>query len=115
MTSAVGGDKENYCYYLLFRGTKGEAFYWMLEEYDESLGSGNTHIKCEGNKAYMVLPKQPNNASSYSFRFPGTTGVEEVKGENGKAKTIYDLQGRKLTEITEPGVYIIDGKKVLVK
>ena len=115
MTSAVGGDKENYCYYLLFRGTKGEAFYWMLEEYNESLGSGNTHIKCEGNKAYMVLPKQQNNASSYSFRFPGeTTGVEEVKGENGKVEGVYDLQGRKV-ENPSKGIYIVNGKKFLVK
>ncbi|MBR3906644.1 MAG: alpha-N-acetylglucosaminidase C-terminal domain-containing protein [Bacteroidaceae bacterium] len=115
MTSAVGGDKENYCYYLLFRGTKGEAFYWMLEEYNESLGSGNTHIKCEGNKAYMVLPKQQNNASSYSFRFPGTTGVEELEGENGKVEGVYDLQGRKVTEISESGIYIVNGEKSFIK
>ena len=44
-----------------------------------------------------------------------TTGVEEVKGENGKVKTVFDLSGRRLNEITAPGIYIIDGKKVLVK
>ena len=47
-----------------------------------------------------------------------TTGVEEVfdevKGENGKVKGIYDLQGRKV-ETPSKGIYIIDGKKVLVK
>ena len=44
-----------------------------------------------------------------------TTGIEEVKGENGKVKTVFDLSGRRLNEITAPGIYIIDGKKVLVK
>ena len=44
-----------------------------------------------------------------------TTGVEEVKTENGEVKAIYDLTGRKLEQITAPGVYIIGGKKVLVK
>lgn len=48
-----------------------------------------------------------------------TTGVEEVfdesKDETAKSGTVYDLQGRKLSEITEPGIYLIDGKKVLVK
>ena len=41
--------------------------------------------------------------------------IEEVKTENGKLKGIYDLQGRKVLEITSPGIYIIKGKKVLVK
>ena len=43
------------------------------------------------------------------------TGVEEVKSENGEVKGIYDLSGRKLNEITAPGIYIVDGKKILVK
>ena len=43
------------------------------------------------------------------------TGIEERKGENEKVKGIYDLSGRKLSEITAPGIYIVGGKKVLVK
>jgi hypothetical protein len=43
------------------------------------------------------------------------TGINEVKGENGKAKAIYDLTGRKVNSITTPGIYVVDGKKVLVK
>ena len=43
-----------------------------------------------------------------------TTGIGELKGESGKVKAIYDLQGRKV-ETPSKGIYIIDGKKVLVK
>ena len=43
------------------------------------------------------------------------TGIEDIKGENGNVKAIYDLTGRKLEQITAPGVYVIDGKKVFVK
>lgn len=42
------------------------------------------------------------------------TGINELKGENGKVKVIYDLQGRKVENPTN-GIYIVDGKKVLIK
>ena len=45
-----------------------------------------------------------------------TTAIEEsVKDESENAEVIYDLQGRIIKEITAPGIYIIGGKKVLVK
>ena len=43
------------------------------------------------------------------------TGIDEVKGQNGEVKAIYDLTGRRVERITSPGVYIVDGKKVFVK
>ena len=39
---------------------------------------------------------------------------DELKGENGKVKVIYDFHGRKV-DTPSNGLYIIDGKKVLVK
>ena len=42
------------------------------------------------------------------------TSISEVKGESGKVKGIYDLQGRKV-ENPSTGIYIVDGKKVFVK
>ena len=42
-----------------------------------------------------------------------STGISEVKVE--KTEGIYDLTGRKLEQISAPGVYIVNGKKVLVK
>ena len=44
-----------------------------------------------------------------------TTGIEELKTENGKVKAIYDLQGRRVKEANQPGIYIINGKKTLIK
>ena len=42
------------------------------------------------------------------------TGIEELKSEKGKVKTIYDLNGRAV-ENPSSGIYIINGKKVLIK
>lgn len=50
-----------------------------------------------------------------AYEFTGVTGIENVKGENGKVKTIFDLTGRRIENITAPGIYIVGGKKVLVK
>ena len=47
--------------------------------------------------------------------FTGIDGVsDEVKGQSGKVKTIYNLQGKKV-DAPSNGIYIVDGKKVLVK
>ena len=47
----------------------------------------------------------------------GTTGIDEVKGENGNVKTIYDISGRKVEQMTE-GIYVIkvrEGDKIVTK
>lgn len=42
-------------------------------------------------------------------------GVTEISTESPKIKGIYDLMGRKYEKLTLPGIYIINGKKVVVK
>jgi hypothetical protein len=46
--------------------------------------------------------------------FTDITGIDDVKSEIGKVKTVYDLNGRAVENPTT-GIYIIDGKKVFVK
>ena len=71
------------------------------------------------NKAYLpvsALTQAAQGAASFSFRFgEGTTGISEVKSENGEVKTVYDLTGRRVENVTAPGIYVVNGKKVLVK
>jgi hypothetical protein len=43
------------------------------------------------------------------------TAIEDVVVENNVVKGIFDMQGRKVNAITAPGLYIVNGKKVLVK
>ena len=42
------------------------------------------------------------------------TGIANV-AQDGAVEGIYDIHGRKLEQITAPGLYIVNGKKVLVK
>ena len=54
----------------------------------------------------MVLP---------TFYGTHATGINEVATGNGEANAIYDLQGRKIEKPSKGGIYIVNGKKVLVK
>ena len=74
------------------------------------------------NRAYLrttAAPSTSANAMSFSFE-ESTTGIKEdgiVKRDNQFADAEwYDLQGRKLSNIpTVAGLYIVNGKKVVVK
>ena len=47
--------------------------------------------------------------------FNAFTGVENIEIVAPVVKGIYDLFGRRVEAVTVPGLYIIDGKKVLIK
>ena len=42
------------------------------------------------------------------------TGVDDIEIST-KDDAIYDLSGRKIEKITHPGIYIKNGKKVMIK
>ena len=75
--------------------------------------------KNNANKAYLpasALPATANSAAFYSIIWgdddeEGTTAIENV--EVVTEDVIYDLSGRRVNEITEKGVYIVNGKKVI--
>ena len=68
-----------------------------------------------GYKAYLPA-SVASGAASYSFRFgEGTTGIDEITDNRVQSTVIYDLTGRRVENISAPGIYIVGGKKVLVK
>ncbi|MBQ5896544.1 MAG: hypothetical protein IIW75_08295 [Bacteroidaceae bacterium] len=95
--------------YVLSNGANGVGFYGaIMNQQNNTSWLNNSH------KAYLPM-SNASGAASYSFRFgEGTTGVENVEVEN-EVKAIFDLAGRRVEAITAPGIYIVGGKKVLVK
>ena len=94
--------------------------YYILGNVDNVVGmykpvngdDANTFYNA-GHKAYMVVEGAAQTAGySFSFDWGGTTSIDGVEAEGNAAATIYDLQGRKVNEITAPGYYIINGKLV---
>lgn len=78
----------------------------------------NTVTTIPGNKAFLVLTNAEAQAKGFVLEFEdgGTTGIETI--ENSKYSTedgvYYDLQGRRVENPTR-GVYIVNGKKVVIK
>ena len=51
---------------------------------------------------------------TFTFTVVEPTGIEDVDAEV-ENNVIYDLSGRRITEITKSGIYIVNGKKIYVK
>ena len=67
------------------------------------------------NKAYLAVPTGGGDAPSLLWFDNGSTGVDEVRGKTEEVRgDFFDLQGRKVANPTK-GLYIVDGKKVVVK
>ena len=98
-------------YYILANGEEGIGFY------NPVLGEDETKFNNAANKAYLVVPESvATEVACYSFRFgEGTTGIDEITDNREQSTVIYDLTGRRVEAITAPGIYVVNGKKVLVK
>ena len=74
---------------------------------DEYAGSGTGNH----NAIFMLKPDKPEDTSIDEVRGEPET---DAQSQNGKVKSIYDLQGRKV-ENPGKGIYIIDGKKNIAR
>lgn len=73
------------------------------------------------NFAYLQL-ENPGNANAaktviYLDWFGDTTGIHDMTAPSQvtSGKTYYTLDGRKVTSPTQKGIYIINGKKIIIK
>ncbi len=89
-----------------------------LYEIKNEYGNG-TQFKNNANKVYLpILESNASGVNGFSLRISdGATGVEEVVGNTDCAapEGIYDLSGRRVKEIIESGIYIVNGKKYIKK
>ena len=74
----------------------------------------------KGFRGYFVMHDAPANANAFVMNFSDgeTTGIQPIRMENGTtpAEGIYDLSGRRIQgQPTQKGVYIQNGKKVVIK
>lgn len=96
-------------YYKLAQGKEGIGFYWA--------NANGTAFTNGANKAYLAITGKLSQMRGFSFESM-TTGINNVVANtnNSKNAVIYDLNGRRVNTLNAAkGVYIVNGKKVIVK
>ena len=89
--------------YVLQNGNEGIGFY--------KVAAANT-IEAKPFRAYLTAASA---ARSLKINFAGeATGIENVAAEAQQAAQYFDLQGRRVAQPTK-GLYIVNGKKMMVK
>lgn len=103
--------EDGYSYYVLSTGSAGTAFYYPAGI------SANAKFTNAANKAYLKITDAVASSIKYfSLQMNGgTTAIENADAANEGVDVIYDLAGRRIDAITAPGVYIVNGKKQIVK
>ncbi len=91
-----------------------EGGWWQIPE-DSSLYPFRVYLSMTARDG---SPVKVSDKAMRSIRIrekgEGTTGIEEITDNRVESTEIYDLQGRKV-EVPNKGLYIINGKKVLIK
>lgn len=100
-----------YKYYKLaydnYTAQTGLGFYWGAE----NAGA----FKVKAGTAYLAVPaSETNNAKGFAFDGE-TTGVENVNVAANQSKTIYNLNGQRVSNMSQAGLYIVNGKKVVIR
>lgn len=103
-------EKDDCKYYKLayndYTAHTGLGFYWGADN------GGAFYVKA--GTAYLAVPA--GEATAKGFAFNGeATGIEGVNANVENAKAIYNLNGQRVASMAKPGLYIVNGKKVVRK
>lgn len=96
-----------------YKLTKNEdkplGFYWGAED-------GAAFSMQKTSSAYLALPQNLNAAAGLLFDEAGeATGIQLTPAGETAAPAVYNLQGVRVSGKLAKGLYIVNGKKVLVK
>lgn len=98
------------------------AYYKLAQDKEEGIGfywanANGTAFTNGANKAYLAIKGNMSQMRGFSFESM-TTGINNVVANtnNSKNAVIYDLNGRRVNSLNAAkGVYIVNGKKIIVK
>ena len=99
--------EDGFTYYILANGGAGVGFYY---------GAANGGSFTNGaHKAFLAVPSTLA-AGAKSFVFNGATGINGVENNVAGNDAVYSLQGVRMnTQNLRRGIYVVNGKKVVIK
>ena len=107
-----------------FTAETGHVYYKLAyNNYDEKTGLGFYWGAADGGAfsvkagtAYLAVPTtEGSGAKAFTLDGGVVTGISSVNVESNRTKTIYNIAGQRVYDMTKSGLYIVDGKKVVVK
>ena len=98
----------NYKYTVVKEQSPEPLFYQFAD--GASLSAGKAYLQIP----VAWLPATGQRILRYRFDEGETTDIEDEEIRNQKSEIIYDLHGRRVENPTKPGIYIVNGRKVLL-
>ncbi len=89
-------------------------YYYLTNNEFHPINKGNS---TNAGRAYLEMPKSLFNGEAktvFTLDDAVTDGILLINGDEQNTGNIYDIQGRKV-ERTSKGIYIVNGKKVVMK
>ena len=84
----------------------GTAVFKKLSSSDRTIKQYKAYLKLDGAQSAQLM--------NFAFAGSDLTGIQNVTETSAKSNTAYDLAGRKVGKL-QKGIYIVNGKKVIVK
>lgn len=101
----------NYTYYKLaynnFSSHTGLGFYYGAD------AGGAFYVKAE--TAYLAVPTAITGGAKAFVLDGETTAINGISTRNNHAEAVYNLNGQRMASMAKPGLYIVNGKKVVRK
>lgn len=101
----------NYTYYKLayndFSSRTGLGFYYGAD------AGGAFYVKAE--TAYLAVPTAIAEGAKAFVLDGETTAINGISTRNNHAEAVYNLNGQRMASMAKPGLYIVNGKKVVRK
>lgn len=101
----------NYTYYKLayndFSSHTGLGFYYGAD------AGGAFYVKAE--TAYLAVPTAISGGAKAFVLDGETTAINGISTRNKQAEAVYNLNGQRMASMAKPGLYIVNGKKVVRK